>query len=186
MRIAAFQFRQGADTKDGSDFNSQEIQMSNIQAISQQLLGTPLFKSFTAVEMEQFMTVSDPVEFKSGEFIVRQDESGDCMFCLAEGTTKVISNRERRQVEFARLGPGAIFGELALFERRPRFADVIAVTDCVLLKVSEAMIHAFASLYPAAAYKLMAGIIREISTRLRATNARVLDSLLPTVPPAQG
>ena len=53
----------------------------------------------------------------------------------------------------------------------------------MLLKLSEPMVHAFAGIFPAAAYKLLAGIIREISDRLRMTSTRVVDSLLPAVPP---
>ena len=160
--------------------------MSNLQAIREKLRGTPLFKSFTDAELEKFLTVAEPTSFRTGEFIIRQGENGDCMFCLAEGTCKVMAQRDGHSVELALLGSGAIFGELALFEHRPRFADVLAVTDTVLLKISEPMVHAFAGLYPAAAYKLLAGIIREISDRLRKTSTRVLDSLLPTVPPPQG
>lgn len=160
--------------------------MSNQHPIHSKLKGTPLFKSFTDAELEQFLSVADQAGYRSGESIIRQGENGDCMYCLAEGTCKVMFNRDGRQVELASLGTGAIFGELALFEHRPRFADVVAVTDCMLLRISEPMIHAFAGLYPAAAYKLLAGIIREIADRLRKTNTRVLDSLLPALPAQQG
>lgn len=157
--------------------------MSNSHPIQKKLKETPIFRSFTDDEIEQFLAVSDPSNCPKGEFIIRQGENGDCMFFVAEGDCKVTVNRGGRGVELATLGPGSIFGELALFEHRPRFADVQAVTDCVLLKISEPMVHALAALYPAAAYKLLAGIIREIGERLRKTSARVVDSLLPEVPP---
>ena len=157
--------------------------MSNQHPIHEKVKGLSLFKSFTDAEVEEFIAVADPTCYKTGHYIIRQGEVGDCMFVLAEGGCTVLMNREGRSVELATLGPGAIFGELALFEHRPRFADVVAKTDCVLLKLSEPMVHAFAGIFPAAAYKLLAGIIREISDRLRMTSTRVVDSLLPAVPP---
>lgn len=159
--------------------------MSINHPIHDKLKAMPLFKSFTDLELHQFLAVADPTDYRSGQFIVRQGEDGDCMFCLAEGTCKVMVQHDGVYSELAVFEPGAIFGELALFEHRPRFADIVAVTDCVLLKVSEPMVHAFAGIYPAAAYKLLAGIIREIGQRLRKTSTRVLDSLLPSLPPSK-
>jgi CRP-like cAMP-binding protein len=159
--------------------------MSNSHPIQTKLKEMPIFSSFTDAELEKFLSVSDPSNYRKGEFIIRQGEDGDCMFFLADGSCKVTVHREGRSVELTTLGPGSIFGELAVFEHRPRFADVQALTDCVLVKVSEPMIHALAGLYPAAAYKLLAGIIREIGDRLRKTSVRVLDSLLPDVPPSR-
>jgi len=160
--------------------------MSNHRPIHDKIKGMPLFEAFTDAELDKFLTVADPTNFRSGEFIVRQGEDGDCMFYLAEGNCRVVARHEGHEVELAVLGPGAIFGELALFQHRPRFADVVAVTDCVLLRVSEPMVHAFAGIYPAAAYKLLTGIIREIGQRLCKTSIRVMDSLLPVVPPPTG
>lgn len=157
--------------------------MSNHHPLHEKVKGIALFKSFTDSELDEFIAVADPTCYKTGQFIIRQGDVGDCMFVLAEGDCKVLINRDGHSVELAMLGPGAIFGELALFEHRPRFADVLAATDCVLLKLSEPMVQAFAGIFPAAAYKLLAGIIREISDRLRKTSTRVVDSLLPAVPP---
>jgi CRP-like cAMP-binding protein len=156
--------------------------MSKHVPTPQTLKAMQFFKSFTDVELEQFLGFADPSDYRSGEFIIRQGEDGDCMFCLAEGTCKAMVSHEGNYSELAVFEPGAIFGELAVFEHRPRFADVIAVTDCVLLKISEPMVHAFAGIHPAAAYKLLAGIIREIGQRLRNTSTRVLDSLMPAIP----
>lgn len=157
--------------------------MSNQHPIHEKVKGISLFKSFTDAELEEFIAVADPTGYKSGQQIIRQGEVGDCMFVLVEGACTVSMKRDGQDVELATFGPGAIFGELALFEHRPRFADVVADTDCVLLKLSEPMVHAFAGIFPAAAYKLLAGIIRAIGDRLRTTSTRIVDSLLPAVPP---
>ena len=157
--------------------------MSNHHPLHDKLKAMALFKTFTDSEIEELIAVADPTEYKGGQFIVRQGEQGDCMFFVAEGDCRVMAHRDGHYVELAVLKPGGIFGELALFEHRPRFADVIAVSDCILLKLSEPMLHAFAGIFPGAAYKLLAGIIREICQRLRETSLRVVDSVAPVVPP---
>ena len=89
-----------------------------------------------------------------------------------------VGEHARAAFDVLAYGPGDVFGELAIFDHRPRSAGVQAVTDCVVLRVDEGLLQALAGLYPAAAYKLMVGIVREIAERLRRTNVRYIDSLV--------
>jgi CRP-like cAMP-binding protein len=100
------------------------------------------------------------------------------MFFLVEGKCRVVTHRGGDLVELAQMGPGDIVGELALFDHRPRSADVQALTACVLLKINEGVLRALAGVYPNAAFKFLLGTVREIGERLRRTNARYVDTLL--------
>ena len=51
------------------------------------LQGLPLFAEFTDAEMEGVIDLIDKVDFTPGECVVRQDEKGDCMYVLTEGST---------------------------------------------------------------------------------------------------
>src|SRR2546428_13968086 len=84
-RCPAFQFAADAATENHASRNSDLPAMSNHRPIHDKIKGMPLFESFTDAELDKFLTVSDPSNFRSGEFIIRQGEDGDCMFCLAEG-----------------------------------------------------------------------------------------------------
>jgi len=137
-----------------------------------------LFHDFTDEEMDEFLTLLEPLWAKAGETVVPQDEIGDSMFVLVEGSCRVAHYKDGCEVELATLGEGDFFGELALIDKGPRSADVIAISDVALLKVSQAALATFAQIHPTAAYKLLMAIGRIMVNRLRLANKRYVDSLL--------
>lgn len=151
------------------------ITTSEIQEI---LRDKPLFEEFLGSEITQFLELLDPVTTPAGELIVRQDDSGDCMYILVSGRAGVVHHKGGRDIPLATIAPGDFFGELALVDEGPRSADVQALEDCVLLKMGQASISALAGVYPAAAFKLLIAIGRIMVDRLRKSNQRYVDSLL--------
>jgi MFS family permease len=63
-----------------------------------------------------------------GENVVVEGDAGDCFYMIESGEL-VVTGRGR---ELNRLGPGDVFGEVALLHGIPRSATVTAVTDAVL------------------------------------------------------
>ena len=64
----------------------------------------------------------------AGEVFIHDGATDECVYLIREGEVEV---RRRNQL-LARLGVGSIVGEMALLNRQPRNADVVAVTDCKL------------------------------------------------------
>lgn len=137
-----------------------------------------LFKEFSDEEIEVFVSLLDPEGFKDDELIVRQDEPGDCMYILVKGRAKVVHHREGHNIDLAVLKAGDFFGEISLVDEGPRSADVIALEECMLLKITHAALSALAGVYPMAAFKLLIAIGRIMVDRLRKSNQRYIDSLL--------
>ncbi|MEQ1852170.1 MAG: cyclic nucleotide-binding domain-containing protein [Chthoniobacteraceae bacterium] len=156
--------------------------MSERHPLHDKIKRLPLFEGFTDVELDEFLAISDPAVHRAGDLIIRQGEVGECMYYIAQGTCSVLANRGGHHVELARLGPGEVFGELAIFDKAPRSATVQAVTDCVLVSVTGGLLNALATILPGAAYKFLVGILREIGDRLRKTNVRYLDSVIAQPP----
>ncbi|HEX5176372.1 MAG TPA: cyclic nucleotide-binding domain-containing protein [Chthoniobacteraceae bacterium] len=146
--------------------------------IRDHLRGQTLFKGFTEAELDQFTALLDYERFAPGELIVRQDNRGDCMYLLVQGRAKVVHHQEGHNIELAALRAGDFFGELALVDEGPRSADVIALEQCVLVKLTQAALSALAGVCPAAGYKLLIAVGRILVDRLRASNQRYIDSLL--------
>lgn len=64
------------------------------------------------------------------EFILSQDDdTSDVFFVLSGGARATIYGADGSVVSFRDLGPGAIFGEFAAVDGKPRSASVIAVED---------------------------------------------------------
>jgi CRP-like cAMP-binding protein len=137
-----------------------------------------LFAEFSALELGELLDLLDQVSVKEGDTIVKQDEAGDCMYIVVEGEVRVLHHRGGREITLATLKAGDFFGEIALVDSGPRSADVIAQSNGLLLKVSQATILALAGVYPTAAFKFLIAVGRSLVSRLRASNQRYVDSLL--------
>lgn len=73
----------------------------------------------------------------NGALIMRQGEEGLCAFLVQSGTVQIFLTKEDgAEVELARMGPGQIFGEMALVFDAPRTASVRAVEDCNLIVIT--------------------------------------------------
>lgn len=78
--------------------------------------------------------------FEAGELVVREGDAGDELFVIVEGEARV----ERQGNVLATFGTGEFFGEIAVFDGRPRSADVVAATRLRTLAISrEALRQAF-------------------------------------------
>src|ERR1041384_6548035 len=68
------------------------------------------------------------VRYERSKVIVKEGQAGVLMYVVLEGRLAV--SIRGKLVE--KIGPGGVFGEMALVERTPRLATVTSETDCVL------------------------------------------------------
>ena len=146
--------------------------------LAAQLRDKTIFREFTGLELDEFLDLLDPVMAKAGDIVVHQDDPGDCMYILVTGKCRVVHHKNGRDIDLAILKEGDFFGELALIDEGPRSADVIALEDVALLKITQAVVAAVAGVFPTAAFKLLIAIGRIMVERLRLANQRYVDSLL--------
>ena len=98
---------------------------------------------------------------------------------MAEGTLKVVSTSESGDdVVFSMLGPGDVFGEIAVLCEAERTATVVAITDCELLVVDRRELLAFLRSHPEAALRLMA----VLAQRVRNLSELLEDTLFLNLP----
>lgn len=74
-------------------------------------------------------------EYGDGEFIIRQGDVGDCMYVIQDGEVEIVATHGGQPVRLALRGKGEFVGEMALFEREVRSADVRAVGTARVLTV---------------------------------------------------
>lgn len=77
--------------------------------------------------LERLARALVPAQASSGEVVIRQGDSGDRVYFIESGSVEIT--RDGRHV--AHLGPGEIFGEIALLRAVPRTATVTATSDSV-------------------------------------------------------
>jgi CRP/FNR family cyclic AMP-dependent transcriptional regulator len=85
------------------------------------------------------MGSGDRVRFADGAVVFEQGSAGDKAYIVHGGKVRIFRVGEGgRETPLTTLGPGEMFGEMALFERKPRSASAQAVGDTELEVLSEA------------------------------------------------
>lgn len=136
-----------------------------------------IFSGLGPEELGTLLKLTDTMTFSKGAQIIQNGDEGHCLYLLIKGTAVVCAPPPDQLVEFARLGAGDFFGEIALVDDGPRSADVTALEECTLLRITRITIGVLAGLQPPAAVQILSAIGSELVKRLRATNQKYLDLL---------
>lgn len=107
--------------------------------IVQRLQEVDILSPLSPAAHEQLAAATKAHVYSRGEAILHAGAAGDSMFAVHSGTVSVrISDPGATGGhEVAQLGPGSVFGEMALLTGETRTADVVALTDVVTLEIGK-------------------------------------------------
>jgi cAMP-dependent protein kinase regulator len=99
------------------------------------LPAAPLFSSLDRDALRTFVEIFEPKLVGSGKTVVEEGGTGAEAFVVARGEVDVSRHALRMSgpVHLARLGTGALVGEMALLSRAPRTASVTTASPVILL-----------------------------------------------------
>jgi CRP/FNR family cyclic AMP-dependent transcriptional regulator len=80
-----------------------------------------------------FLNETDPKHFKAGERIFSEGDAGDYMYGVIQGEVEIL--KDGKVVDT--IGPGGIFGEMALIDHTARSATAVAKSECKAAQISE-------------------------------------------------
>jgi CRP-like cAMP-binding protein len=127
-----------------------------------------MFSSLNKRELRLIAKATEVINVKAGTEIVREGTPGHEFYLVVDGQAAV--RRNGRKV--ATLGPGRYFGELALLDRGPRSATVVAETDMELALLGQREFLGVLNAVPAVSQKLLVSM----AARLREADARALSN----------
>jgi type IV pilus assembly protein PilB len=111
--------------------------MSQVSSLSD----LPLFSGLAPTDCAAIEGRMRKRDYAPQSVIVREGTPGDAAFVILSGLVAVRRRDAASGVEFmlSELGPGQMFGEMALLTRRPRVATVVALepTTCAVLERSD-------------------------------------------------
>lgn len=139
-----------------------------------QLRGIQLFSGLKAPALELVARIATEEHHKRGEKIFRHGDPGDKLYLILEG--KVRISREvpgMGEEALAVLGPGQVFGEMALLDESPRSADANVHDSCHLLAIPRDGFDDLLFLNKDLAYEVLWSIVRMLLKRLRETNDKL-------------
>lgn len=149
------------------------------QSAVELLRSVQLFSDLEQGELERFSRVAVPRSFPAGTRVFHEGDSSDACYIVRDGTFRVTrEHTDGRAITLATLGPGELFGELAMLDGDRRSASAEALTDGELLALPAGDVRALLARHPEIALKLVAGLVR----RLRAANVRLSRQSFQTVP----
>src|SRR5262245_42899381 len=139
----------------------------------------PLFAELSRDELERIAAVAIPRSFPKGVRVFHEGDHSDACYVVRAGDLRVTrEHSDGRAIALATLGPGDIFGELAMLDGGTRSASVETLTDCELLGLPATDVRRGIAGDGDIAAKLIVAITR----RLRETNERVARQSFQTVP----
>ena len=76
-----------------------------------------------------------------GDIIIKEGDPGNSAFLIQSGLVKVYVEYDGRHIELAQLGPGQIFGEMALVFDEKRTATVEALEDTNMIVITRLILE---------------------------------------------
>ncbi len=132
------------------------------------LAKTTLFDDLSREDIVDLAEHLKRQRFAAGSIICNKGEAGDSMYLVADGTVRIFLPGEGlSRVPLKEVTFGQYFGELSLFDDKPRSATAEACTECEVLELERSDLHEQIRRRPGIAIALLA----ELSLRLRETNA---------------
>ena len=139
----------------------------------------PLFAELSGDELERISRVAVPRSFPAGVRVFHEGDRSDACYLVRSGDLRVTrEHSDGRAIALATLGPGDIFGELAMLDGEARSASVETLSDSELLALPAGDVRRLLAEHAGIAVKLIAALTR----RLRETNERVARQSFQTVP----
>jgi CRP-like cAMP-binding protein len=130
-----------------------------------------IFQDLDEGELARVVEVCREQKFAVGQYVFKEGEPGNRLFIIAEGEVRISRNIPGAGEEaLAILKAGAVFGEMAIFDRSERSTDAIANTSCTLITISRSDFELLLDFNRDLAYKLLWSVVRLLSARLRVTN----------------
>lgn len=151
----------------------------DLEEVIELLSGVALFAELSRSELERVAQVAIPRQYPADTRVFHEGDKGDACYIVKTGSCRVTrEHSDGRAITLTNLGPGAIFGELAMLDGEERSASVEALEDTDLLALPAADVRALIREHPGMAEKLIVALTR----RLREANERISRQSFQTVP----
>jgi hypothetical protein len=149
-----------------SGANKENTMLSTVERVIV-LKSLSMFASTPDEALAELADLLHEMIVQPGEVIVREGETGDSLYIIADGKVEVVDdNRILNQLE-AR----AIFGELSMLDSSPRTATVRALEETSLLRLDQTSFYEIMSDY----VEVAMGTIQLLTRNLRARTGDVME-----------
>jgi len=115
----------------------------------------------------------EPLKVLQWACVCKQGDPGDGMYLVLGGELRARLMQNDQETILATFEAGEFFGDMSLFDRGPRSADVMANQDSLLFKMSVSNFERLLRDAPALATPFLQASARTLAARIRADNRRL-------------
>jgi len=138
-----------------------------------------IFSDLDSEALDQLCRYAKHTVLKRGATIFSKGDPGNSLYAVISGTVKIsISSPDGRNAILNMVGPGEVFGDMAVLSGQPRSADATANTNCEIYVIDRRDFLPFVRSQPALSMKF----IELLCTRLRQTSDQVEQVILQDLP----
>ena len=138
--------------------------------IRELLTSVELFAEMNDEEIDDLTLLAQIKKLEKDTCIFHAGDPADAVFVVASGRVKVvITSSDGKEFILTVLGPGQVFGEMALLESAPRSASVVTLSAVEVLVINRSDFQRLLDSNPRISQRLMA----ILSRRLRRANSKM-------------
>jgi CRP/FNR family transcriptional regulator, cyclic AMP receptor protein len=127
-----------------------------------------LFSSLDREEIRALDTRCVWRRFNEGQWVIDDHSDGTDVFFVLHGHARVVIGTSGKEIILKDISDGGYFGELSAIDGRPRSAGILAVTDCLVARMSAAVFRETIHRYP----KVCDTVLATFVSAIRALNDR--------------
>ena len=129
-----------------------------------------IFSDLSESELVGIQDICTTRKYPKNSMIILEEEMGDVVFIVMSGTVKITRvNDEGKEVILSLLGPGEIFGEMAILDGEARSANALAQEHCELIAIQRSE---FLRLLRRN-FKISFALMGELAKRLRKSDQQI-------------
>lgn len=140
------------------------------------LINLPLFSNFNVDELSILSKHMSFIHLQNGEHLFVEGDRGTFMGFVVSGILEVQKRADTGEnIPLARLTKGSSIGEMALIDKSPRSATVIAKQSTTMVTLTDKGFNILADRYPPLGIKVIRQIARLLSLNMRRTSSKLAD-----------
>jgi CRP-like cAMP-binding protein len=138
-----------------------------------------IFQDLTEIEMEEIVRATTITSSRRGKILYMPEDTSEVLFLLKEGRIQLYRiSPDGKKLVIATVGPGTIFGEMALIGQGMHNTFAEAIEDCVLWVMSREDVERMLVTKPKVALR----IFENLGNRLKEAEARFEEIAFKGIP----
>jgi CRP-like cAMP-binding protein len=135
------------------------------------------FAPYSNEDLTLLLTFCELVLAEQDELIIRKGDLSDSMFLVLSGQVRARLRVGGQDTSLGTMGPGELFGEVAMLSQTARSADVVADAPTRLLRLTSEHFQELMSNHSGLAARMLYNMARQLATRMSQRNQELQKDL---------